>query len=144
MKQEFISYLKEIDLSDILSQSIIGNYEKLTNVADIDEFDDIFISEGISNDNREYFGLWGFTPHMIGFIPITGKDISIIKIQSVISSFTINEFNFDLKKPSADSKLNCYIKRIHIERSLIFNSTGFNCIQLLRLCKKYFIKQIND
>ncbi len=145
MKQEFIDYLVKIELSEPIVKVIQDNYSKLIAIADITDFDDIFVSESREGESdRDYLNLWGFTPIMIGSITLSGKEISIVKIQNVISSFTVFDNNYDLITPSTNSKLNCYVKRIHVERSLVFKSSGINCNHLLNLSKKYFIKQINS
>ncbi len=145
MKTEFIQYLERIGLSEIIIDKIKDKYLRLVEITDIPEFDDIFVSETSQDDgDREYYNLSCFTPSMMASIALSGKDISFVKILDVISSLNVTEFDLDLTAPNGNSKFNCYVKRIHVERALVFNSSGINCSHLLKLCKKYFMTQINS
>lgn len=142
MKKEFINYLDSIGLSKTMTETIVNKYNILKNVYDVD-FDDIFVSEAISNTgNREVFQLYCFTPKIIYRIYITALLASAYPIHNYLLVCSYNDYNFDLVKADANSKLTCSIKRLHVTDHMLLNASGINCNQLLLVSKKYLLTNL--
>ena len=81
MKQEFLDYLAKVRMSDVMINAIKQKYQLLCTASNINEFDDIVVSEMISMDgNREYFSLWGFSPNVLCKVSISSTDESKIAV----------------------------------------------------------------
>ena len=101
MKKDFENYLHEIGLSEAMFERIMRKYQILVTATDVEEFDDIFLSEGVSNlGAREYFTLFAFTDKLMCKISISKKDLSIVRIKNHVTLFTIDHRNFSLMNPT--------------------------------------------
>ena len=144
MKNEFEDYLSSIGISTTMLDTIRNKYKDLATAADVEDFDEIFISEGISSELiREYFSLWCFTNKLLCEATISDKKIGIYRLSDNISNLFINEYNFDLITPSENSKLSLSIRRIDATVGIVLNSSGINCSKLLDVSKKYFVSNLN-
>lgn len=87
MKPEFLKYLDDINLSQIMKTAVMDNYAMLCIAIDIEQFQNIHISERMRNDGRVYYSLWGFTQTLLcrcklGNINMADNNkISIFKIK---------------------------------------------------------------
>jgi hypothetical protein len=146
MREEFTNYLNKIGLSKTLISAITGKYEILTQIIEIVDFDEIFVSEKIStiNGEREYFSLWCFTGGIIAKSSITKKKIEVYKLKDYISFFEITDSAYDYTSAKRNSSLSVQIRRINAESPLSFYSSGINCDQLLKIVHTYFIVNIKS
>jgi hypothetical protein len=144
MKEEFKKYIQDLKISKVMMEQIESKYKTLSIAADVAEFDEIFVSEGTSSVGyTEYFSLWGFTHSMIGEISLSKREIHFFLIDKNISHLKIEDYNFDLVTPEADSKLLISIRRTDADTPISFNASGINCAHLLNLRGKFLIKHIN-
>lgn len=141
MKAEFEKYLIDIGQSNTMLDTIKKHYLALANVTGISEFDDIFLSEGVSDTgNRASLALFGFTKTLLCKFDIFEVNIDIVRIKNHITYIGIDDHNFDLLNVTKDSKLHCQIRRTDATGLFNFSSFGINCSQLIMIIKKYFIR----
>jgi len=148
MKKEFKEYLNEINLSESLIEHIEKQYECLSSLTAVTEFDDIFISEYSDKEGiRQYFSLWTFTEfalHKIAIGPNSkGDKIVITNLKDRVSEFGISDYNFDLINEDESSKLViAFSLNANITGRYGLTATSRNCKKLLSIVKKYFIPNI--
>ena len=69
--------------------------------------------------------------------------MSYYSIKNHISNISIDNRNFDLKTPTAESKLHYALRRTDAEGTISFSASGLNCEQLLIISKKYLLPNLN-
>ena len=145
MKQEFEKYLAEMKLSSFMVDNLNEKYKLICAACGVDEFDEIFVSEGVSNAGiREYFMLWGFTEQLMCRISINKSDITIYRYKNYIRLVMVNEVNFDLKSPNEESRLQYAVRRTDSEKSITYSASGMNCKHLLKIAYDYFLPNVKD
>lgn len=142
MRPDFIDYLKNIGLSDVMTNIIKEKYLQMISVLEIKEFDDIFISETMSSQgSREYFSLYGFTDSLACRIGIVRGDphIGIMRLKGLVRQINILDWNYDLITPDENSKLR--YSPVNLDGKGIFTAyaSGLNCSKLIYIHKKYII-----
>jgi hypothetical protein len=143
MKAEFENYLQDIKLSTTMLEAVEKKYIVLCTASNVEEFDEIFISEAISNQGfREYFTLWGLRKDIMCRIGIQKDELSIFRIKNHISSIEISDRNFNLTSPTETSKLQYSIRRVDAQGSIIFNASGINCAHLMTIAKAYLLSNL--
>lgn len=144
MKPEFEQYLIDIGQSTTMIDTIKKHYVTLANLASVSEFDDVFLSEGVSDTGiRVSLALFGFTKTLLCQFDIFDGDVVVVRIKNHINFFRIDDHNFDLMNVTKDSKLHCQIRRMDASGLFNFSSFGTNCSQLLMIIKKYFVNNMN-
>lgn len=145
MKQEFENYLKEINVSEVMQEAVRKKYKMLCTACNIEEFEEIFLSEIISkNGIREYLEIWGFSNHIMCRSYIPKKMIVMYRFKKYLRLVLLDEPNFELSAVTNDSNLHYSIRRIDSESPIDFYATGINCKKLLLVSEKYFLPNLTE
>jgi hypothetical protein len=147
MKPEFINYFTEIGLSANMIEALNSNYQVLAKAANLDEFDDVLLSETISRENnREYLSLWAFNQKMLCKFTMSNSydenKIVLFRIKNNVSRFSFINFNFDLVNVRENSILNTSFRTFDNDALYNISASGRNCLNLLQMSWKYFIPNI--
>lgn len=147
MKGEFLTYAKDIGLSDVMIKLIKEKYTFLCNFLGVDELDDIYISETVSNQgSREIFSLFGIIANSVTRISVVRGDPAVQMISfSDINWISLEEWDTDLVNINSDSRLKLLTTHNrNTGHGFTFHSSGINCKKLLQIHKKHFIAAILD
>jgi hypothetical protein len=144
MKAEFKDYLRDLRVSQTVSTYIDSKYVQLKALSGVEEFDDIFISEGMSNNgNREYINLYFFKGKIMTRADFKNGELSALVLDKNIRNYVIDRCNFDLTNVTIETKMNLSVKRYHAEAFIILSASGLNCTHLLRIMKLYLLPNLN-
>ena len=145
MKEEFMKYLRSIDMTETLCTRVETIYEFYEETSP-DELTDIFITDYLKEDGeRVYENLWFFSlKHcMEAKLFVTKDDFDITPIRNRIYYWTIQKQDYNFKKAMEKSKLYLNIKLdTGIEGNL--KASKENCDYLKDIILKYVVPNLKE
>jgi len=138
MKQEFFTYLRNIEMSETLItriESIWLFYEQLC----LEEINDIFVTEYTKPDgSREYQNLWFFSNRYLmeakNFVTIDNFDMG--SSAKRIVRWEIQKNNYDFNTVNPNSQMSLMVN--YGDFTCAFKASRNNCPYLQAIFKKYF------
>lgn len=106
MKEEFIKYLKSVDITETLRKRIETIYKFFGEICP-DTITDIFISDYIKDDgSREYGSAWFFSNKycMEAKQFVVKDDFDITPVQKRVAYWSIEKRDYDFEKATEKSK----------------------------------------
>jgi len=141
MKEKFLNYLKDINLT---TQKLTNRIEELYQICvEIvgQEFDDIFIDDIIKkNKERDYLGMGLFSKDIFATIGNIYEDkidiITVSKLNLELLGITIKKESYDFIEANEDSILK--IELLCGMSSLESRATSKNCDHLKNIFERYY------
>jgi hypothetical protein len=149
MKEQFITYLTAIDLTDVFIKridEIYQFYEAILRTKLNDEIQDIFVTDYITKEEtREYENVWFFSKKyfMEAKLFIKQDDFDICPISKDIGWLQIKKQNYDFVKSSEKSRLNVrYLSTLKGSGEL--KASKENCDYLKEMYLKYMLPNLSS
>lgn len=142
MDREFYEYLENIEITEEnLLKRILDIFIFYSSNICPEKIQDIFVTDYISEESREYENLWFFSENYAmeskRFISEDYFDIAKIREISVID---ITKTEYDYIKPNDKSKLNLFCDTETVNFQM--RASKENCNHLKNIIKKYFIERL--
>lgn len=146
MKEQFITYLKSIGMTQIFVNrvdEICQFYENILKTKLDDEIIDIFVTDYITKEEkREYENLYLFSKKffMEAKLFITQDDFDMLPISENITYLKITKQNYDFMVSSEKSRLN-----VHFVSGMSggdLKASGENCNYLKEIYFKYMLSKL--
>lgn len=144
MKQEWLQYLQEIGVAEILFDNIDKKIQEVSSIFNTD-IQEIFVSNNRTEQEVVYTSLWLFAENKAYECKsfISKEDYDVLVFENKVSYVNITKSNFsDFDNPSQDSSINvvCYIDTSNL--SCTFNAVGINSKYLLKLIKEKYLRNL--
>lgn len=146
MKEEFVTYLKSIDIAEtIIDEKIEPIYEFYEEIYP-DEITDIFVTDYIKEDGtREYENLWFFSEKYVmeAKLFIEKDDFDITPIKNRIDYLEIKKQDYDFKEATGKSRL--YLEfALDTRVTCKFKASKENCNYLRAIIFKYVVPNLKE
>ena len=145
MKEEFVTYLESIGITNTLRKRIETIYEFYREICP-DEITGIFITDYIKGDGeREYQNLWFFSEKycMEAKQFITADNFDMTLIQKHVLYWTVQKKDYDFKKATEESRL--YL-RLDLDTGISgeLKASGENCDYLRDIFLEYVAPNLKE
>jgi hypothetical protein len=137
MNEKLDKYFEMFNLSKAYQDRIIDIYDFYKNECP-ETIQDVFISEYIASDKRQFENVWFFSENYImeakNFIISDDFDMDIIKDN--VSHWKIKKIQYDFENTTSESRMVLGIL-LHHRRSGLFKASEKNCDNLKEIFKNY-------
>lgn len=145
MKEEFIRYLKSIDITETFRRRIETIYEYYKEVCP-DEITGLFVTDYIKEDaERVYENLWFFSLKnwMEAKLFLTKDDFDITPMRNRVHYWSIEKQNYDFKKATEKSRLRLKVQLdTGVEGN--FKASKENCDYLKDVILKHVVPNLKE
>ena len=140
--KKFDEYLGAIDIPQVIQGRVYEILDIVKNFLDIDEINDIYISEYVGQSSREFESLWIFTDKFISEAKNFRNEYNIDRIRVDCKFTYINimydKYDFVKRKATVNSRM---ILNVHSNSEGItcaLKGSGLNCEYLHDIFNKYY------